>query len=34
MRVNADAARWHPSLGVDVLVAEGGTRPPECTARC
>jgi hypothetical protein len=27
MRVNADAARCRPSLGVDILVAEGGIGP-------
>src|SRR3984893_16233481 len=27
MRVNADAARCRPSLGVGILVAEGGTGP-------
>jgi len=25
--VNADAARCHPSLGVDTLIAEGGVGP-------
>jgi hypothetical protein len=27
MRVNADAARWRPSLGIRILVAEGGIGP-------
>jgi len=27
MRVNADAARCRPSLGVDILIAEGGVGP-------
>jgi hypothetical protein len=27
MRVNADAARCRPSLGVGILVAEGGIGP-------
>jgi len=31
MRVNADAARCRPSLGVDILIAEGGVGPrPAC----
>jgi hypothetical protein len=34
MRVNADAARRRPSLGIDILVAEGRISPRPAGCRC